>query len=190
LHFFFFLGSIGEGIAKAASGFGMKNIWGYNRTGRSVPNFTHIVSTEQLPSYLAMADIIVNLLPSTPQTSNFLNKERLKCISEKSILLIPGRGTTYDSIALKELIIQGKIRRTVVDVFEVEPLPRIFFVVLLKSFPPSETDSFWSLPGVTITPHNAAAILIDVVAEGLYRNIDRFLQNEPLKGIVDFERGY
>jgi glyoxylate/hydroxypyruvate reductase A len=104
---------------------------GYNRTGRKVPHFTDIISNDQLKAHLAKADAIVNVLPSTPQTQHFLNKELLECINERSILIIPGRGTTYDATALKELISKGKIRRTVIDVFEVEPLPCISLSLFL-----------------------------------------------------------
>lgn len=132
-------GSIGEGIAKAANGFGIKNIWGYNRTGKKVDYFTEIVTERsRLLECVSKADVIVNVLPATPLTLNFMDKEILSKINNKAILILSGRGTTFDIPALKELIAAGQITRTVIDVFPTEPLPK--------------EDSFWTLPGLISFP--------------------------------------
>jgi phosphoglycerate dehydrogenase-like enzyme len=69
-----------------------------------------------------------------------------------------------------------KLDRAVLDVFNVEPLP--------------ENHPFWQHPKITVTHHTAAITQIKDVAALFVDNAQRFLNNEPLLHVLDWERGY
>jgi phosphoglycerate dehydrogenase-like enzyme len=88
------------------------------------------------------------------------------------------RGRIIDTEALTAALKSGKVRAAGLDVTEPEPLPN--------------DHPLWSMPNVTITPHNAN--LSDALNErraNLFReNIERFVTGRPLRNIVDKQRGY
>ncbi len=87
-----------------------------------------------------------------------------------------GRGPVVSESALVHALEEKLIRGAVLDVFEEEPLP--------------EDSNLWGLPNVFITPHNSAYSfpkdIVDIFAE----NYRLFVTGEPLKYVVDFDRGY
>lgn len=127
-------GSIGEGVAKAANGFGVKNIWGYNKSGKKPPYFTKIVQKSELLEHVARANVIVNILPSTPETKNFMDEEFFSHVSRNCIVIMAGRGNSYDMSVLKQKLQRNEIAKAVVDVFPTEPL--------------SAEDELWCIPSM------------------------------------------
>ncbi|HEY5194291.1 MAG TPA: 2-hydroxyacid dehydrogenase [Solirubrobacteraceae bacterium] len=97
-------------------------------------------ATEELPSLLGLADIVVVLLPLTPATRGLLDREMLGRMRPGALLVNAARGPIVDSGALLELLRAGRIRAAL-DVTDPEPLP--------------EGHPLWDAPGVLITPHFA-----------------------------------
>ena len=89
-----------------------------------------------------------------------------------------GRGAVVDEAALVRALQERRIKGAVLDVFEVEPLPK--------------ESPLWGLDNVLLSPHTAdhtRTWLVD--ASRLFlRNLDRFRRGEPLLNRVDKRRGY
>jgi phosphoglycerate dehydrogenase-like enzyme len=115
-------------------------VTGVARSARTVDGI-EVVSSDQLPEVLPTADILVMILPASPETRHALGEEQLRLLPEKSWVVNVGRGVTVDEIALVRALKEGWVAGAALDVAEVEPLP---------------VDSpLWDLPNVLITPHIA-----------------------------------
>jgi phosphoglycerate dehydrogenase-like enzyme len=91
-----------------------------------------------LDAVLRGAEIIVNVLPLTGETSGLLDARRLGLLPDGALLVNAGRGRTIDTAALVEELRSGRIRAAL-DVTDPEPLP--------------PDHPLWGLPNVLITPH-------------------------------------
>src|SRR5665213_699476 len=90
---------------------------------------------------LPLADHIVNILPASPATTNFLDRRRLGLMKPTALLYNIGRGATVDQEALVTALNQQKIAGAYLDVTDPEPLP--------------PEHPLWSAPNCHITPHTA-----------------------------------
>ncbi|MCT7655061.1 D-2-hydroxyacid dehydrogenase [Oceanimonas sp. NS1] len=130
-------GSIGQHVAGTARHFGME-VLGISRTGREAPNFDRIYQPPALNKVLPRADVVVSVLPSTPETRQLFDADRLNHIKPGVIFFNVGRGDAVDETALLHTLRTGRIGAAVLDVFATEPLP--------------ETSPLWDMPNVVITP--------------------------------------
>ncbi len=130
----------------------------------------------QLDSCLARADVIVNVLPHTPATESFWNRERFAHAREGSTFVSVSRGDTVDETALLEGLDKGRPARAILDVFRTEPLPA--------------TDPLRRAEAVWITPHVSGIGTLRPLAADFAENWRRFRDALPLRHVVDRERGY
>jgi len=92
-------------------------------------------------------------------------------------LINVGRGDIVCERDLVSAIEAGHLSGAVLDVFEKEPLP--------------ESSPLWGLPGVVITPHQAALSFPAQVAEHFARNLENFaIDPNTLEHQVDVGQGY
>lgn len=169
-------GSIGSHLAKVAQAFGIQAI-GVNRTGipprqTSFDNTYHI---NEAHVALKQADILVNTLPSTPQTNKLLDGELLSHC-QGALLFNVGRGSTLDEAGLLLALKNRWIEHAFLDVFESEPL--------------AKEHPFWGLPQITITPHIAALSEPRQVVEIFANNYQSWRDGFQLKYQIDFDKGY
>lgn len=168
-------GSIGRHIAATARQFGIK-VLGISRSGREAPGFERTYQIQALNKVLPQADILVSVLPSTPETRNLFNAERLSHIKPGVIFFNVGRGDVIDETLLIQTLRDGRIGAAILDVFATEPLP---------------ADSpLWDMPNVIVTPHNAGYSFPDRVVGRFCRNYLKFIEGKPLEGLVNFDLGY
>lgn len=73
-------GDIGQHILRLAAAYGMRTV-GFRHSGTAIPGVD--VVTANLPEALAEADVVVNVLPSTPTTRGVLDGEVLKACRAK-----------------------------------------------------------------------------------------------------------
>jgi phosphoglycerate dehydrogenase-like enzyme len=172
-------GSIGSNVAKYSKAMGMNVIVVRERPGKVRPDFLD----EELPSskldeMLARADYVVLSPPLTPETRGMVGKLQLAKMKSGAYLINVGRGPLIDEAALIDTLRSHKIAGAALDVFDHEPLP---------------ADSpLWDLENLLITPHTAgmAGNLWNRHYDLFSENIRRFLEGEPLLGLVDKQRGY
>ena len=174
------LGTLGTGkLAKAllpvCNVFGMTVI-GLSRSGKHVQGYGRVYAMDDKTQFAAQADFVVNLMPDTPDTRLFLDADFFNAMRSHGVLINEGRGSAIDETALLAALESDKLDRAVLDVFNVEPLP--------------ENHPFWQHPKITVTHHTAAITQIKDVAALFVDNAQRFLNNEPLLHVLDWERGY
>lgn len=169
-------GSIGCYLGNAAKAMGIKTI-GMNRTGipTSGGEFHQTFHISELSKAFEQADIVVNTLPSTPETQQLLNRQTLSQLSQ-ALLFNVGRGDVLDEAGLLFALKNRWVEHAFLDVFEQEPL--------------SVEHPFWKLPQVTITPHIAALSFPEQVIEIFADNYLRWCDGFSLNYQVDFEKGY
>jgi glyoxylate/hydroxypyruvate reductase len=135
-------------------------------------------TTSNLMDAVGGADILVNLLPLTADTSGALNAELFALCKPGAALINVGRGQHVVDADLLAALNSGQIRRAVLDVFHVEPLV--------------SSHAFWSHPNVTITPHVAAETDPHTAAIVIAANIRAYRAGNfaHMSGLVDRNRGY
>lgn len=165
------MGALGSACAAALRALNFP-VTGWSRTPK--PGCLH--GEDGLRQALATAQVLVLLLPRTPETEAILNAERLALLPKGAVILNPGRGALIDDDALLAALDAGHIAHATLDVFRVEPLP--------------PDHPYWSHPRVTVTPHIAADTRASSAARVIAENIRRGEAGEPFLHLVDRARGY
>ena len=128
-------GSIGVAVEERLAPFGVAEVV---RVARRARDGVHAVS--ELERLLPEADIVVNLLPATPETNRLFDARMIAAMRDGALLVNGGRGATVDTGALVQALEAGRVR-AVLDVMDPEPLP--------------PDHPLWSAPNVILTPHSA-----------------------------------
>ncbi len=168
-------GTIGQVVANMVGSLGYPvNAW--SRSPHEANGEKHFAGIERLDGFLAASRLVVNLLPSTPETVAILNRERLAGMEPGSFLVNIGRGVTIDTEAMLEALDSGALSGVTLDVFETEPL---------------EADSpLWDHPSVHLTPHISGDTLLATAPAVVAANISRWRRGEEVAPIFDPSRGY
>jgi phosphoglycerate dehydrogenase-like enzyme len=120
---------------------------------------------------LRRADIVVSLLPLSPETEHKFSRATIGAMKPSALFVHAGSGRVVDEAALAEAIAFGRIRGAALDTFEWEPLPPDDPLVRLMLRDPDAN--------LLLTPHVAS--LPEVVdRRGDFREIERFFAGEPL----------
>jgi glyoxylate/hydroxypyruvate reductase A len=169
------LGELGGACATALAGLGF-DVAGWSRGPRALAGVRCLNGADGLDALLARSEILVGLLPATPQTENLLDAARLARLPRGASVVNAGRGGLFDDRALLAALDSGALAQATLDVFRVEPLP--------------EDHPFRAHPRITVTPHVASATRPSTAAPEIIAQIARDLRGEPLRHVVDMVRGY
>lgn len=120
-----------------------------------------------LPELLPAADVVVLLVPLTPQTRGLVDARFLAAMSDGALLVNAARGPVVDTEALVAELSSGRIAAAL-DVTEPEPLPA--------------GHPLWDLPNVLLTPHVAGSVrgLLPRAYRLAGQQLRRFVAGEPL----------
>ncbi|WP_417345189.1 D-2-hydroxyacid dehydrogenase [Ferrimonas sp.] len=168
-------GDIGQKVASVAQAFGM-NTLGVSRSGTAAPHFERVHPVSQLHQALSQAQVVVGVLPDTPDTRGLLDDSALAALPPGAILVNVGRGSLVSDEALLNALEKGRLTHAVLDVFQQEPLP--------KQHP------FWCHPGITLTPHVAATSFPEQIWQQFTDNLARFQRGDTLRHLFDWAKGY
>lgn len=114
-------GRIGQETALRLKAFGM-NIVYYNKSKKTEFENETGAKKVSLNSLLKKSDVISLHVPLTEKTFHLLNKENLKLLKEKAILVNTARGEIVDEKELIKLLKTKKIFGAGFDVYEGEPV--------------------------------------------------------------------
>ena len=174
------LGVLGSDAAQKLASLGFK-VAGWSRSRKTIPGIECFAGPEEFDSFLKRTDILVCLLPHTPETTGLINGEVIAKLSRKGpfgapILINAGRGKQQVESDILAALDSGALYAATLDVFETEPLP--------------QDSPFWSHPKVTLTPHAAADSDPDTITAYVLRQIRRHQAGLPVENIIDRKRGY
>ena len=158
-------GSIGRALEQRLLPYGAR-VTGVARHARD-----GVESVEALPRLLPHADVVVILVPLTPETRGMVGTQFFDSMREGALLVNAARGPIVDTDALLDALQREHIRAAL-DVTDPEPLP--------------DGHPLWAAPGVLITPHVGGAV--ERVFERGWRfageQVRRYIAGEPLRNIV------
>ncbi len=129
-----------------------------------------------LPPLLAVADIVVNLLPLTPATHGLLDGRFFAALPSQASIVNLARGAHVVDADLLAALDSGHLRHAVLDVFATEPLPA--------------GHPYWKHPRVTVLPHAAALTDPRSAAAVVARNLRALRDGLPVTHGVEPLRGY
>ncbi len=175
------LGQLGLDAIRHLKVFGYK-LRGWSRSPKAIEGVEVFTGPEQLEAFLSGTDILVNLLPLTPETRGILNYETVSRLrrgglqGEGPVIINAGRGGHQREAELVRALEDGTLKAASLDVFETEPLP---------------ADSpLWGMDNVYFTPHIAAASSEITGVAFFSRAIRDFEAGLPWPNVVDRARGY
>lgn len=169
------MGALGQAVAEALIALNFP-VSGWSRSPKKVAGARCFNGEDGLKQALKSTQMVVLLLPDTPQTENILNGDRLALLAKGAFVINPGRGPLIDDDALIAALDAGQIGHATLDVFRTEPLP--------------PSHPFWAHPGVTVTPHIASDTRADTAAAVIAENIKRGETGAPFLHLVDRDAGY
>lgn len=172
------VGSIGSAVARKASEQGL-HVLGVTRHGASVGGVDEMGTPADLDTLLPRADFIFVSTPSTPETRDLLNRNRLERLKRGAGIVNVGRAAVIDYTALCDLLQSGHLGGAILDVFDPEPLPA--------------ESPLWSAKNLLITPHVSADdgdSYVQITLDLVFSNLRRYLAGETLHNVVRPELGY
>ncbi|HSW03150.1 2-hydroxyacid dehydrogenase [Aquabacterium sp.] len=129
-----------------------------------------------LQAALPAVQVVVNLLPLTPETRSLLGATFFSRLPQGAAIVNLARGAHVVDADLLAALDSGRVGHAVLDVFQTEPLP--------------PEHRYWSHPGVTLLPHAAAQTDLRSAAGIAAANIEALAAGRPLANLVSSERGY
>jgi glyoxylate/hydroxypyruvate reductase A len=169
------LGRLGMPVLRTVRQLGFP-VRGWSRSARDLPGVECFAGMESLDDFLAGTQVLVCMLPLTPETTNLLDRARLSRLPRGAYLVNVARGALVAEPDLLALIRAGHIAGATLDVFRNEPLPA--------------PHPFWSEPRITITPHISAITLREEAVQQIVAKIERLERGEAIDDVVDRARGY
>ena len=174
------MGELGQDAARKLRMMGFQ-VAGWSRTPKQIDGVTTYSGDTGLQEFLSCTDILVVLLPLTPQTRGIIDERLIRGLAQngrlgKPALINAGRGGLQKEADILKTLNEGVLGHAVLDVFETEPLPR---------------DSLlWTHPLVTVTPHNAAMSDPDAIGALVARQIAKMEAGQEPDYRVDRTRAY
>ncbi len=173
------LGVLGLDAAAKLQALGF-DVAGWSRAPKTVAGVATFHGADGLDALLARTDILVCLLPLTPQTKGLLNAALFAKLPRDGrigpALINAGRGGAQVEADIVAALDAGMLSGASLDVFESEPLPA--------------ASPLWGREDVFVSPHNAAISEPQAVARYVAQQIVAFERGEPLCNVVDRGRGY
>ena len=169
------VGAIGSVIASrfAALGFAVR---GYARSPKSIDGIEMFVGADQLNAFAEDLQIVVSVLPLTPDTTGIINAGFLNRVTPGAFVINGGRGPQIIDDDLLAALDSGHVGGAALDVFATEPLP--------------QTHRYWTHPNVRVWPHVAAQTNAETAADQVAAAIDSIMAGRRPKNQVDWARGY
>lgn len=169
------LGVLGQHAARVLGAIGF-DLAGWSRSRREVPGIACFAGEQELPAFLARTDILVCLLPLTPETRGILNVRLFAQLPKGAAVINLARGGHLVDSDLVAALDSGQLSGASLDVFHEEPLPA--------------RSPLWAHPKVIVTPHVASLTRRDTGALFVAKSLRSLIAGKRPRGLVDRRRGY
>lgn len=165
-------GSIGRAIESRFAPFGVKIL----RLARSPRPERAVYGARDLNRLLPEADIVVAIVPLTPETTGMIGAKQIGLMKHGALLVNAARGPVVETAALVRALQENRISAAL-DVTDPEPLP--------------QDHPLWQAPNCLITPHVGGSTpqFIHRAFRFGAEQVRRYLAGEPLENVVS-EAGY
>lgn len=169
------LGNLGQRSALRLVDNGFR-VSGWSRSAKYIETVACYTGEQSLSALLSQADIIVNLLPLTPDTQGLMDRAFFQQVKTGAALINFGRGATVVESDLLAALDQGQLSHAVLDVFAQEPL--------------QSQSPLWGHANITLLPHISAPTSVTTASRIVAANIHRYLTQGIMPESVDKARGY
>lgn len=174
------MGVIGRVSAEAVARLGFQ-VAGWSRRPSAVAGVESFHGDVGLDPFLARTDILVVLLPLTPETRGLLAMPLFRKLAKDGalggpVLINAGRGGLQVEADIAQAIEAGVLIGASLDVFETEPLDR--------------GSPLWGMENVVITPHCAGWSDPVELTRQIMEQIAAFEAGQPLRNVVDRAASY
>jgi glyoxylate/hydroxypyruvate reductase A len=169
------LGQLGNACAQALRSLGFP-VMGWTRNPRELSGVQTFAGADGLEAMLRQTDILVCLLPLTPETRGVINAKSLAWLPRGAFVINAARGGHLVAEDLLAALDSGHVAAAALDVFEPEPLPA--------------DHAFWTHPKVLVWPHASAITIPASAAPQVVENLRRAREGRALINLVDFSAGY
>lgn len=172
------VGAIGRRVARLAQALEIE-VWGVrNNAARDEPHVEAMFGPARLQELLPQVDFVVLTVPLTEETRGMIGAPELEAMKPTAYLINVGRGDVIEEQALIHALETDQIAGAGLDVFEEEPLP--------------EDSPLWDMETVIVTSHYAGLTphYNERALEIFLDNLRRYQAGEPLRNVVNKERGY
>ena len=168
-------GTLGQDAAMKLKALGF-DVAGWSRSGRKVAGLPSYGGAAGLDALLRRSEILVSLLPMTPETQGILCARLFARLPRRAGIVNAGRGQQLVETDLLAALDSGQLSAAVLDVFHEEPLP--------------SAHPFWRHPRIVVTPHVAAETHPPTATKIIAHAIEDFEAGRPVANVVDREKGY
>jgi glyoxylate/hydroxypyruvate reductase len=168
-------GVLGQAAARPLTALNYQ-IAGWSATPKRFDGVKTFHGPDQLPAFLGQSDILVCLLPLTPDTRGILNAKTFAALPKDACIVNAARGGHVVEDDLIQALDSGHLRGATLDVFGIEPLPA--------------TSPLWSHPKIVMTAHSAAFTDPESFMRQVADTIRRMDEGLAPENLVDFARGY
>jgi glyoxylate/hydroxypyruvate reductase len=169
------LGNLGAAAARMLQGLNFP-VQGWSRSPKDISGVRSFTGEAGLAEFLASTDILVCLLPATPETAGLIDARLLAQLPPGAALVNAGRGAHVVEADLLAALDSSHLAAAVLDVFAQEPLPA--------------ENPLWHHPRVTVTPHVASMANRRDRAIYVAQCIAAQEAGRPLPNVYDPEKGY
>lgn len=172
------LGELGSDAVEKLKALGFSAL-GWSRSPKTIAG-VETFSGDQLDAFLGKTDILVCLLPLTPDTTGVLNYVLFKKLRRKldggPVIVNAARGGHQVETDIVKALGDGTLGAASLDVFQVEPL--------------SPDSPLWALDNAYLTPHIAAISNIEAGVRYFSKILLDHEAGKALPNVVDRTRGY
>lgn len=169
------LGVLGGDAAAALARLGF-DVAGWDEVTKTIEGVTAFVGSDGFQPFLERTEILIILLPLTPETEGIIDRDALAALPEGAYVISIARGGHLVDEDLLAALDSGHIEAAALDTFRTEPLPT--------------SHPFWSHPRIYLTPHVASETTPRTAAVEIAEDIRRIRAGQPPRNTVDMTRGF
>lgn len=169
------LGNLGMEAARALRRLHFQ-VSGWSRSEKTVDGVATYCGEDGLYAMLQAVDIVVCLIPVTPETRGLIGEKTLRAMRPGAQIVNFARGAIVDTKALLAALDSGHIEHAVLDVFDEEPLP--------------QASPLWDHPRITVLPHISGPTNRATASAIVAKNIETYRLTGTIPPALDMKRGY